>query len=75
MESIDPTFLAIILSVVAPVVTMVIAKFKLQTASFKQKFTTFKSLVDELDNSLQDDKITVEESKRIILLVKKLIKD
>ena len=67
---IDETTLTIILSILAPVITIVIAKMKSQTTFFKTKLKNVLEISQEIDKIMEDDKVTPEEAKRLISLVR-----
>jgi len=71
---IDETTLTIILSVLAPVITMIIAKMKSQTTFFKTKLKHIVAISQEIDIIMEDDKVTVEEAKKLISLVRATFK-
>jgi len=70
----EDSVVAIIATIVAPLITILLAKFKMETGTFKEKFKNITNLVNEIDTALDDDKITVEESKKIIRTLRGIIK-
>lgn len=71
---IDETSIAIILSILAPVITMIIAKMKSQITFFKSKLKSVDAISEEIDKIMEDGKITPEESKRLLSLVRIALK-
>jgi len=71
---IDESTLMIILSVLAPAITMVIAKMKSQTTFFKSKLKSIVLISQEIDKIMEDDKVTAEEARKLISLVRIAIK-
>lgn len=71
---IEETTIAIVVSILAPLITIVMAKLKSQTAHFKKGLDHVIVIANEIDEIMKDDKITPEEAKRLIGLIRKVIK-
>jgi len=70
----EDSIVALIATIVAPVITILLAKFKAETGIFKEKFKNITNLVNEINDALEDDTITTEESKKIIKTLRGIIK-
>jgi len=71
---IEDTTLAIIFSVLAPIITMIMAKMKSQTTFFKTKINNVMEISKEIDTILEDDKVTPLEARRLVSLVRHALK-
>lgn len=67
MTEINSELILIVSTIIAPILTAIIAKFRNQ-------FTNIKKLITEIDTALEDDKLTPTEIKGIAKLLKGMIK-
>lgn len=71
---IDSNTLTIILGILAPAITGLLAKFHIKATTLKHKFSQFKDLIVCIDETLEDEKVTPEELRRLVKLLKGLTK-
>ncbi len=67
---IEETTLAIIFSVLAPIITIIMAKMKSQTTFFKAKIKNVMEISKEIDDIMKDNIVTPEEARRLVSLMR-----
>lgn len=70
----EDSVIAIIVTIVAPLITILMAKYKMETKVVKEKIKGIANVTDVVQDVLADDKVTPEELKRIITAVRNIAK-
>jgi hypothetical protein len=63
----------IIILAIVPIVTGVIAKYKIQFDKIKEKMFLTEKLIKEVNEVMKDDVVTPEEARRLITIIRSFI--
>lgn len=74
VESIfSSNIMEIIMLSAVPIVTGLIAKYKMQVSKIKEKLMLTEKLIKEVNEVMKDDVVTPEEAKRLITIIRSFI--